>query len=503
MIIWGGDAPDNQERAGASYDPALDAWRPVTTVGSPENRTYHTALWTGTEMIIWGGRIWGVWQTDGARYNPASDTWIAMSDTEPPIGPLGYSAVWTGERMILWGGYDLDLAQYFNTGAIYDPATDSWTSTSLTNAPTPRGLHSAVWTGQEMIIWGTQDPEPGGRYDPVTGSWTPVSVSGAPSDRTGHSAAWTGEEMIVWGGNVDGVLVNTGGRYEPVADAWSPMSTVDAPTPRYQHTTVWADGLFVVWGGYNDDYLQSGSRYDSVTDAWAATSMDHVPSPRGRHTAVWTGSDMLIWGGHYSTATGGRYALGHGVDGDQDSFTECEGDCNDDNADVHPGATEVCNGFDDDCDLSLPPDEVDDDDDGFAECLGWPRGGDCNDFDPSVYPGAAEANDGQDNQCPGDLGYGLIDEVEGGIFDDPLDKTSFSWVAQPGATQYEVAESNASGFPAVECATWFESVAETTLVDEPTSGEVLFYLIRSTLPNSGSWGAQSDQAQRTVACSSN
>jgi hypothetical protein len=40
----------------------------------------------------------------------------------------GHSAVWTGSKMIVWGGMS---SGYFNTGAGYDPATDTWTATSL------------------------------------------------------------------------------------------------------------------------------------------------------------------------------------------------------------------------------------------------------------------------------------------------------------------------------------------------------------------------------------
>jgi len=36
--------------------------------------------------------------------------------------------------------------------------------------------------------------------------------------------------------------------------------------------------------------------------------------------------------------------------------------------------------------------------------------GDCNDDDAAVYPGATELCDGNDNQCPGDSGYGSVDE---------------------------------------------------------------------------------------------
>jgi hypothetical protein len=31
---------------------------------------------------------------------------------------------------------------------------DTWAATSTTNAPSPRFLHTGVWTGSEMIVWG-------------------------------------------------------------------------------------------------------------------------------------------------------------------------------------------------------------------------------------------------------------------------------------------------------------------------------------------------------------
>jgi hypothetical protein len=57
--------------------------------------------------------------------------------------------------MIVWGGYFYDVDDhYLNTGGRYNPGTDSWLPTSTTNAPGGCELHTAVWTGGEMIIWG-------------------------------------------------------------------------------------------------------------------------------------------------------------------------------------------------------------------------------------------------------------------------------------------------------------------------------------------------------------
>jgi hypothetical protein len=64
--------------------------------------------------------------------------------------------------MIIWGG-----AGYVNTGGRYSPSSDSWTATSTASAPDGRERHTAVWTGNEMIVWGGYNHfylNSGGRY---------------------------------------------------------------------------------------------------------------------------------------------------------------------------------------------------------------------------------------------------------------------------------------------------------------------------------------------------
>ena len=45
-------------------------------------------------------------------------------------------------------------------------------------------------------------------------------------------------------------------------------------------------------------------------------------------------------------------------DADADGFTTCQGDCNDSNANIRPGAVEVCDGVDNDCDTQVDEDGV-------------------------------------------------------------------------------------------------------------------------------------------------
>jgi hypothetical protein len=99
-------------------------------------------------------------------------------------------------------------------------------------------------------------------------------------------------------------------------------------------------------------------------------------------------------------------------------FATLDGDCDENNETVHPGATEVCNLRDDDCngqtDENAPPVMMwpDADGDGYYRaqtgtaklgCGATPgyaaRGGDCNDTDAAIHPGATEICNNKDDNC--------------------------------------------------------------------------------------------------------
>ena len=85
-------------------------------------------------MIVWGGDG-PIYFNTGGRYNPNTDSWTATSTINAPEAPALHTAVWTGSEMIVWGGFYGDNGSYLNTGGRYNPTTDSWTATSTTNVP--------------------------------------------------------------------------------------------------------------------------------------------------------------------------------------------------------------------------------------------------------------------------------------------------------------------------------------------------------------------------------
>ena len=158
-----------------------------------------------------------------------------------------------------------------------------------------------------------------------------------------------------------------------------------------------SSGQSLSWENRNSSgsLLQSGT---TTPDAWGRVSISGVQ-------ASTSGSILTLSLGGVAPPT----------DADHDGYTTAGGDCNDNNTTIHPGATELCDGIDNDCDGAIDEGVTsttwyrDSDQDSYGgtttvQACSQPsgyvsRGGDCNDGNGQVYPGATEVCDGVDNDC--------------------------------------------------------------------------------------------------------
>ncbi len=170
-----------------------------------------------------------------------------------------------------------------------------------------------------------------------------------------------------------------------------------------------------------DFFVEGASSADGTLEPGGAAPLlvSFVPSGEGESTGLLTidSNDALK-----PQVTVNLVGTGTPVlidDLDQDGFSVDDGDCDDDDPAVYPGAPETCDGKDNDCDLEIDEDgetvfyadaDMDgwgDPDDSVTTCEA-PEGfvavaGDCDDLDPTVYDGAAEQCDGKDNDCDGEV----------------------------------------------------------------------------------------------------
>ena len=183
-------------------------------------------------------------------------------------------------------------------------------------------------------------------------------------------------------------------------------------------------------------------------------------------------------------------------DADGDGYT-AETDCDDADSSVNPGADEVCNGVDDDCDDLIDEDVlstffVDGDRDGYGDPTQTEeacdegdglasQGGDCDDADPSSYPGADELCDGVDNDCDSPTDEGVTttyytDADADGYGDPSLDVEGCELADGLSATGDDCDDSNPDINPAADetCDT-VDNDCDGSIDEAGALGERAFY----------------------------
>ena len=241
----------------------------------PEVRSGSATAWTGSHLLVWGGYVFdgsgnkSPWD-DGFTFDAASRTWSRVPDG--PLSERSDAAVaWTGEELLIWGGFTGDCCEpsemFLSDGAAYDPVARRWRV--LPPAPIAERAPFSVWTGRELVVWGSRGRElylrDGAAYDPAADTWR--RIADAPWELSDATSIWTGEEMIVFGSSLDGnnrsqTPTAVGLAYDPAQDRWRAIPPSDL-SPQ-AHTAGWpGTGEMIAW-----DYEHGSAAYDPATDTW-------------------------------------------------------------------------------------------------------------------------------------------------------------------------------------------------------------------------------------------
>lgn len=232
-----------------------------------------------------------------------------------------------------------------------------------------------------------------------------TQISHSSGSATNVDLAWTGAEFgVAWEDTRHGTseiyfaLVNTSGQVVSFE-----IRVTNDSEPSARPSVEWNGSEFgLTWDHGNPGSVEQRFRRVDSTGAPIATplTLTAMPSGSSEGDIAWSGSEYSV-----AVAKGGagsdsviyvRVAC-NCIDGDGDDSTSCQ-DCDDADSTVFPGAPQVCDEVNNDCEDSewpaVPETEVDDDGDGVAECQG-----DCDDTSGQVFPGAPQVCDGVNNDC--------------------------------------------------------------------------------------------------------
>ena len=238
---------------------------------------------------------------------PGPAGWTRLPNA--PIAPRSeYTAVWTGQEMIVWGGYS-KMTQY-GDGAAYSPRTRTWTKIAASPLA-GQDLPVSVWTGKDMLIFGgsgtSGSNSDGAAYDPATNTWrklAPIPGSlGGNLTGSGSYAVWTGKVMLAWGFFGNGGGPHGGGSlaaatYNPATNTWTTGTVAPVQAPLFGDA-FWTGKQMIVWGASADSHSRlEGLAYNPATRKWSMLPASPLGSAaRDSMLAVWTGRYLVVGGG--------------------------------------------------------------------------------------------------------------------------------------------------------------------------------------------------------------
>jgi hypothetical protein len=396
----------------------------------------------GEPWIVWTGTEYGVAWEDyrlgraGVYFARVDASGNKIGDEIPVSRSIGFYfymkpiLVWTGQEYgVAWsdestGSFDVYFARLDARGNLIGEILD------VRDAAGHAYLGDLVWNGQEFgIAW--QDYR-GGSSSESEVYFARVGADGnliGSEVRVTTASGQSNAPTLAWNGSGWGVAWNDNRQssyYDIYFGRLDAAGTKIGGDLRLTSTSINSRYGRMEWTGakYGLTWLEYNQAHFVHLDPLGTVL--HTPIVLG--TDVCTGSRPFpAWNGSGWLAGWKDCALGEiaytrlgcdCTDGDGDTATNCR-DCDDTDGTVYPGAAQLCDGINNDCD---DPDwpivsvtEIDDDGDTFAEC-----DGDCDDAAITVYPAAAEICDGLNNDC-NDAGWPLLPAQERDDDGDGLD----------------------------------------------------------------------------------
>jgi hypothetical protein len=269
------------------YDPATGVWTPIGNMNTP--RTAHIAILITTGAL--SGMVLVAGGSDVCRgcepiataelYNPKTGQWVST-------GSMNLGRYWDnpspvtlpGGSIMVVGGVTCCPYDWINEAEIYNPATQTWTTTG--DKKTKANETTVLLPGGQVLVAGgangiqssTTNVADAELFNSATGTW--IATAKMSTDRSGNTLTLLANgQALVTGGLSGGWGVcnnlTSAELYDPVQGVW--LRTGDMSVSRIYHTaTILSNGQVLVTGGRDCDY----NVYSSA-ELYTPPCIDHRP----------------------------------------------------------------------------------------------------------------------------------------------------------------------------------------------------------------------------------
>lgn len=236
------------------YNPATGTWSATGNMKSSRQR-HIAALLNNGSVLVAGGQ-------NGATLATAEVYDVSTGGFEQ-VGNLltqrqnAKAATLSNGKVLVVAGYISSSSTWLSSVELYDPIQKKFESGPA--VPGARSGHEIVLlaNGRALVTGGyngTDYPTNAEIYNPITNSWT--STSSAVSRSTGTLTLLDDGRVLAAGGYASTGYLTSAQLYDPESNSWLP--TVSLNTSRRYHTaTRLPSGNVLVAGGYNGSYLSS------------------------------------------------------------------------------------------------------------------------------------------------------------------------------------------------------------------------------------------------------